>query len=39
VAIVFKSAFAGTHNLYLRVQDMAGTMTPFTKMGTWTVPR
>ncbi len=39
VPVNFKTAFAGQKNIYLRVQDQAGTMTSFVRMGTWTVPK
>ena len=38
VPVTFKTAFAGKKNVYLRVQDNAGTMTSFAGLGTWTVP-
>jgi hypothetical protein len=37
VPVTFKTLFAGTRNTYLRVQDNAGTMTSFVRLGGWTV--
>jgi hypothetical protein len=35
VPLNFKS-FGGLRNIYMRAQDNAGTMTPFTALGSWT---
>ncbi|MFB3778148.1 MAG: glycoside hydrolase domain-containing protein [Bryobacteraceae bacterium] len=37
VPVNFSPSFAGTRNIYLRLQDTAGTMTSFTRLGSWIV--
>jgi hypothetical protein len=39
VPVTFKTVFRGSKGIYLRVQDLAGTMTGFVLKGTWSVPR
>jgi hypothetical protein len=39
IPITFKSAFAGTKNIYLRAQDKTGQIAPYQVMGTWKVTR
>ena len=37
LALTFNSAFAGSKNIYMQVQDVANTLAPWQVRGTWTV--
>ncbi|MGO9094211.1 MAG: glycoside hydrolase domain-containing protein [Bryobacteraceae bacterium] len=38
LTVIFKTAFAGLKNIYLRAQDLTGAIGGFVQMGSWTIP-
>jgi hypothetical protein len=37
-SLSFLPAFTGSKNVFLRAQDVANNFSPWTRLGTWTLP-